>query len=267
MECQGVYQVMSAIFQYQSNLAMIRPDDWSGDVMIRVLHDVKYFLPIIITRVRGKVEMDKAQLEMVIWFADQVLDRNATRGRAGKSPLKYEEVRAIAVSASNLLFGGSGIGLGWDIDMASCKLDPYTAGVGVGEDKDHGGQGGQGVYGTGVKQGGGGSGGGFQKPKVKAGRGRGLGHQGGGQQGVGGAGQQHQQRAAAPGPQAGRACRDWNRGACPFPNSCKYSHFCNKVVFSFALDNLRFQLSSLRCWRMDRCVARHMLQRIIEAFL
>lgn len=236
VECQGVYQVMSAIFQYQSNLAMIRPDDWSGDVMLRVLHDVKYFLPLIITRVRGKVERDKAQLEMVIWFADQVLDRNATRGRARKSPLKYEEVRAIAVSASNLLFGGSGIGLGWDIDMASCKLDPYTAGVGGGEDKE---QGGQGVYGNGgfpLKQSGGGGG---QRPKVK-GRGRGFGQQGGGQpvgqQGGGGVGQQQQQPRAQV-QQPGKVCRDWNRGACPFPNSCKFSHICNKVVFSFAVNN------------------------------
>ena len=226
---QGVYQVMSAIHQYQSNLSMIRPDDWSGSLMLRILHDVKYFLPIIVTRVRSKVEMDKKQLDMIIWFADQVLDRNSARGRAGKSPLKYEEVRAIAVSASNLVFGGSGIGLGWDIDMASCSLDPYTARIG-GED---GGQGGHGVSGSGgaqVQTGGGGR---------RRGRGRGAGQLVGGQRGGGGqaggvgrgGGQQHQQQQQAGGvPVAKNYCRDWNRGACPFPGSCKYLHFCNKVV-------------------------------------
>ena len=234
VECQGVYQVMSAIHQYQSNLTMIRPDDWSGSLMIRILHDVKYFLPIIVTRVRGKVERDKKQLELITWFADQVLDRNSMRGRSGKSPLKYEEVRAIAVSASNLLFGGSGIGLGWDMDMASCTLDPYTAGAG-------GETGGLGVNGNGGGYGGGsGNGGGGGNRTRGKGRGRGGGQQVGGPQvggaGLGGGGQQQpqqqpQQQTQGGGlPVARNYCRDWNKGACPYPNSCKYFHFCNKVV-------------------------------------
>ena len=180
-EPTGVYEVMSAIHQYAGNVWMIRRDDASGFLMLRVLHDVKFFAPILISKIKTKAERDKKQLEVISWFADHVLELNSQRGRLAKPPLEYDEVRRVATSAANKIYSGSGVSLGWEMDMGACSFDPYTTADELRQEWQ-GGRGGGGVRG-GWRGGRGGRGGG---------RGANLGLQsGGGQWGANAGGQGH----------------------------------------------------------------------------
>ena len=225
VEPTGVYEVMSAIHQYNTNVWMIRRDDWSGMLMIKVLHDVKYFAPILISKIRTKAERDKKQLEVITWFADHVLELNSQRGRLRKTPLMYDDVRKVATSAANKIYSGSGVALGWEMDMGACSFDPYTTGVEAGQEWQGQWQGGRGS-------------GGFGRGSARGRRGGGRGayqggyqqQQGGGQLGTGG--QPGASQGGGAGVQAGLAsgkpCLDFNRGDCQYLN-CKFTHKCNKV--------------------------------------
>ena len=234
VEPTGVYEVISAIYQYAINVWMIRRDDWSGMLMLKVLHDCKFFAPILISKIRTKTERDKKQLEVISWFADHVFELNSQRGRLHKSPLRYDDVRKIATSAANRIYSGSGVALGWEMDMGACSFDPYTTAVEVGQSE----------WLDGRRGGGGGNG----RGNWKAARGRGGGGRGG-YQGVGASqgGQNQQQGGAlaggsgqlgggaggnqnvARGYTSSKPCFDFNKGSCQYQN-CKFSHTCNKVA-------------------------------------
>ena len=188
-EPTGVYEVMSAIHQYASNVWMIRRDDASGLLMLRVLHDVKFFAPLLISKIKTKAERDKKQLEVISWFADHVLELNSQRGRLAKPPLEYDEVRRVATSAANKIYSGSGVSLGWEMDMGACSFDPYTTADEQRQDWQ-GGRGGGGAR-AGWRGGRGGRGGGrgtvFAGPGAQYGGGQ-VGANVGGQQVVGGQG-------------------------------------------------------------------------------
>ena len=231
VEPTGVYEVMSAIYQYAINVWMIRRDDWSGLLMLKVLHDVKFFAPILISKIRTKAERDKKQLEVITWFADQVLELNSQRGRLRKTPLMYDDVRKVATSAANKIYAGSGVALGWEMDMGACSFDPYTTAVETGQEW----QGGR-------------SGGGFGRGTWRGARGRGGFGRGAYQGAVGGQGGQQQQQQQHGGAQAGgggqqtgvgghgsggwsggkQPCFDFNRGSCQWQN-CRFAHTCSKV--------------------------------------
>ena len=231
VEPTGVYEVISAIYQYAINVWMIRRDDWSGLLMLKVLHDCKFFAPILISKIRTKAERDKKQLEVITWFADHVLELNSQRGRLQKSPLMYDDVRKIATSAANRIYSGSGVALGWEMDMGACSFDPYTTAVEAGQEGLDGRRGGGGGYGRGHWRGG--------RGRIGGGR--------GGYQGVAGSqGGQHQQLSGAPAGGSGqlggvgnqnvaqgfsssRPCFDFNKGSCQYQN-CKFAHKCNKVA-------------------------------------
>ena len=52
VECTGTYQIISALWQYAWNVWMIRRDDHSGFLMLAVLHHCKFFLPILVHKIK-----------------------------------------------------------------------------------------------------------------------------------------------------------------------------------------------------------------------
>ena len=241
-ECTATYQIISALWQYATNVWMIRRDDWSGFLMLRILHDVKFFLPLLIHKIPDKATRDLRQVEVVRWFCDQVLEENSMRGRSRRPPLEYDEVRRVANSAANSIYAGSGVGMGWDFDVGACQFDPYTAGAVI--QGGGGGNGGGGAGGGGAGHGhggghGGGYGGGIDKRKKKktSAVGAGAGAPGGGGQ-LGGGGGQQGVRAGAGGlgvggvPPGGRIqlCRDWNKGPCLYLANCRWFIGCFAVL-------------------------------------
>ena len=126
-ECTGVYQLISALWQYTTNLFIIRRDDFSGLLMLRVLHDIKFFIPILSSvGFLNKSQKDAKQMEIVRHFIDASFEENSTRGRSGKPPMVYEESLKKARSAAGLIFSGSGTSLGLDVGLDAAGLDPYS---------------------------------------------------------------------------------------------------------------------------------------------
>ena len=200
-ECTGSYQLVSALWQYAINLFLIRREDYSGLLMLKVLHDVKFFQPVLMSKVVGKKQRDAKQVEVIRHFIDSSMERNSMLGRQAKPPLPYEELLKIARGAANLIYAGSGVGLDWGVDTGTCGIDPYSltdssSGGDINSNRNDsqrhsGSQGGRG----GRRDGGG---------------------QGGGQ--ARGSGPQRAGGVGASGRDDGRPrvqwCKDWNRGAC-----------------------------------------------------
>ena len=210
-ECTATYQVVSALWQYSWNVWMIRRDDHSGFLMLAVLHHTKFFLPILIHKIREKAARDKKQVEVITYFVNTVMEQNSMRGRQARPPLEYEEMMRVAKSAANMIYSGSGVGMGWDFDVGACQFDPYTAGANPLGD-------------GGVADGGTSGGGGGRKARKRRSQADGLpgARPGAGGQ-SGGGGQPAGQALLGGGPASSTPlCRDWNKGPCPFPNSCRW---------------------------------------------
>ena len=210
------YQVISGLWQYARNLWVIRPGDFSGFVMLSVLHDIKFFQPVLMAKVIGKSQRDAKQLECLKHFIDEAMARNSTRGRQSKNPMVYEELLSLARASANLIYSGTGVGLDWQVDHGTCSIDPYTLGdssVSSGNGRaaeavatPRGGRGGGG--GRGGRGGGGGLGrgaGAVVSNTLPAGA------------GVGAAGGGH----------IGQLCSAWNQGNCRFLTACKFFHKCS----------------------------------------
>ena len=125
-ESTAVYQVVSGLWQYQTNLWMIRRDDHSGVLILRMLHDVKFFLPTLLVKFTDKATRDKKQLEVVRYFVDECLRQNSQRGRQGRPPLNSDKVRKVAKSLLHNIYSRSGVSLAGDFDLVACSFDPYT---------------------------------------------------------------------------------------------------------------------------------------------
>ena len=207
-ESTGVYQVVSGLWQYQTNLWMIRRDDHSGVLLLRMLHDVKFFLPTLLAKFADKTTRDKKQLEVVTYFVDECLRQNSQRGRQGRPPLNYDEVRRVAKSALHNIYSGSGVSLAGDFDLDACSFDPYTASASAGAGVD-----------------------GMARSRN---RNRNRGRGGGGAPTGAGLAAGFTGAPTTPGAVASTGggplpCRAWNTGTCTWV-PCKFSHFCNKVL-------------------------------------
>ena len=219
-ECSGMYQLISALWQYSTNLFMIRRDDHSGLLILQVLHYVKFFLPILLTRIPDKTRRDTKQLEIVTYFVNEVFERNSLLGRHGRPPMGWAEMLALAKNSGGLGTDNSPAGeVDWLGADSPGGLDPYTGGAGVkvaeatGRRKKAAGSPG-GVHSAGQGRGGrGGRGGG-------GGSSRGGGSGGSGAGGPGGAGA---------GGSGKDLCRDWNKNDCRPGRNCIYTHKCSKV--------------------------------------
>ena len=64
-EAKGVWECVDAVFNYAMSLMMIRPDDWTGLLLLRTLHECRYFC---------HPQFDaKMQKELIMAFFDQVI--------------------------------------------------------------------------------------------------------------------------------------------------------------------------------------------------
>ena len=116
--------MISELWQYARNLWVILPGDFSGFVMLSVLHDIKFFQPVLMAKVIGKSQRDTKQLECLKHFIDEAMARNSTRGRQSKNPVVYEELLSLARASANLIYSGTGVGLDWQVDHGTCSIDP-----------------------------------------------------------------------------------------------------------------------------------------------
>ena len=209
VESTRVYQVISALWQYQSNLWMIRRDDHSGVLLLRLLHDVKFFLPTLLAKFPDKATRDKKQHEVVTYFVDECLRQNSQRGRQGREPLGYEEALRVAKSSLHNIYSGSGVGLVGDYDSDACSFDPYTSGSDGQPGSD------------GLSRG--------KRSKKSGGNGSGAGGSGSGSGGSGSGSGGSGSGGSGSGSGGPLPCRDWNVGVCNW-SPCKFKHFCNKIV-------------------------------------
>ena len=84
----GVWDVVDAMHNYTMALRHVRPDDWTGELMLRTVHDCRMFAhPSFDTKQQRSILMD---------FFDQVLRFDAMRGRARKPPMDRTEMLDLA---------------------------------------------------------------------------------------------------------------------------------------------------------------------------
>ena len=78
-EVGSAREMVEALLNYVAALHMIRPWDFGGLVMLRVLHEVAFFGP--------SARTSKEQKELVKEFCEDVMQKNGRRAIAGDHPL------------------------------------------------------------------------------------------------------------------------------------------------------------------------------------
>ena len=92
-EPKGVWEAVDAIHNYAAVLRQVRPDDWTGELLLRTLHDFRMF---------AHPSFDaKAQRSLIMDLFDQVLRHNAMMGKCKKPPMDRKEMKELA---TELLF-------------------------------------------------------------------------------------------------------------------------------------------------------------------
>ena len=94
VEAQGVWQLVDGAWNYATALRSIRPSDYSGHLMLKTMHEVRYFA--------GACKMDpKVQLKMLKEFMDNIFRKNSLKGRSSAPPLDrtqmLDEARAVMI--------------------------------------------------------------------------------------------------------------------------------------------------------------------------
>ena len=107
-----MWDVVDAMHNYTMALRHVRPDDWTGELMLRTVHDCRMFAhPSFDTKQQRSILMD---------FFDQVLRFDAMRGRARKPPMDRTEMLDLA---KKLLFRKGIDGL-----TSFIAVEPYSRG-------------------------------------------------------------------------------------------------------------------------------------------
>ena len=116
IEPNGVWDAVDAVHNYATVLRQVRPDDWSGELLLRTLHDCRMFdHPKFNT---------KQQKDIIMDMFDQVLRYNAMRGRVDKPPMDRTEMLDLA---KQLLFRRGVEGL-----TSFTMVEPYSRAKGSG---------------------------------------------------------------------------------------------------------------------------------------
>ena len=115
VEPQTVWECVDAIYHYVTALRSVRQEDYSGLVILRALHDVRFFA--------GANKTDKAQAAMITKFVNYVFVRNAMRGRSLEPPLPYNDTLEVAKC---VLFEA-----GHDGMASVIGVEPYTGNRGA----------------------------------------------------------------------------------------------------------------------------------------
>ena len=110
VEPQTVWECVDAVHHYTTALRSIRAEDYSGAVLLRVLHDVRFFA--------GANKTDKSQAAMLTKFVNMVFIQNSLMGRSSEPPLPYKEVLEIA---KQVMFEA-----GHDGMLSVVGVEPYT---------------------------------------------------------------------------------------------------------------------------------------------
>ena len=110
VEPQTVWECVDAVFHYVTALWSVRAEDYSGLVLLRALHDVRYFA--------GANKTDKAQAAMITKFVNIVFVQNSMRGRSLEPPLPYKETLEVA---KRVMFEA-----GHDGMSSVIGVEPYT---------------------------------------------------------------------------------------------------------------------------------------------
>lgn len=85
VELQGVWQAVDAAWNYATALRSIRPGDHSGHLILKTLHDVRFFV--------GACRKDsKRQQKMILDFMNNVFRKNSLKGRCREPPLDWKQV-------------------------------------------------------------------------------------------------------------------------------------------------------------------------------
>ena len=115
VEPQTVWECVDAIFHYVTALRSVRLEDYSGLVLLRALHDVRFFA--------GANKTDKAQAAMITKFVNYVFVQNSMRGRSLEPPLPYKETLEVA---KRVMFEA-----GHDGMSSVTGVEPYTGNRGA----------------------------------------------------------------------------------------------------------------------------------------
>ena len=196
VEPQGVWEVIDCVHHYVTALWCVRREDHTGLVLLRVLHDFRYFA--------GAARNDKHQVEMLKSFVDAVLVKNGSNGRKSAPPVGYEGMMRMA---DRVLFKAGHRGV-----TSQIGVEPYV---------------GRKVQSPQDSQ--------PQQPRGAQPRGRGQGGSGGRAGGQGGSGAGGAGGAAARWGGAsrqdkvGRCCPVYNRGA-SCSGGCGKDHLCSRVM-------------------------------------
>jgi hypothetical protein len=111
---KGPYEAVDAIHNYTMVLRQVRPEDWTGVLLQRTLHECRMFAHPRFSAVQ--------QRDLIMEYFDQVLRYNAMMGRCRKAPMVQKEMLELA---KELLFRKGVDGLASFISM-----EPYSR-VGV----------------------------------------------------------------------------------------------------------------------------------------
>ena len=110
-EAGSTREMVEGLLNYIATLHMIRPWDYGGIVMIRVLHEVAFFGP--------SARTVKEQKELVKEFCEDVLQKNGRRAITGDHPLTY---RAAMKRAQEVVAAKNGMSFNLQV-----KADTYTS--------------------------------------------------------------------------------------------------------------------------------------------
>ena len=110
-EAGSTREMVEGLLNYMAVLHMIRPWDFGGLVMLRVLHEVAFFGPSARTA--------KEQKELVKEFCEDVMQKNGRRAITGEHPLTYRQAMK---RAQEVVAGKNGMSFNLQI-----KADPYQS--------------------------------------------------------------------------------------------------------------------------------------------
>jgi hypothetical protein len=203
-------------------LRNIRPDDFSGHLMLKTLHDVRFFA--------GACRRDaKLQQRMIKDFMDNTFRKNALRGRCKEPPLDH---RQVLEEARSVMVKNGQDGLSWSIGVEPYSGGPIKdnsgigGGQGGGHGGSHGGGGGHGYGGGGSHGHGGGHSGGRSGQGSGSSRAKNQGNNTGNNTGNMG-GKSFMQMSTQE--KVELCCRGFNTSGCSRGAACKFRHQCNRT--------------------------------------
>ena len=110
VEPQDVYSVMDAVFNYVMVEWRIRPESYISLLLLRILHEVRYF---------SSVANNATEQDMIVCFVNLLMEKNSARGRNRKAPLDWTEShKLVTYVAAKFRKSMSNM---YDVDPYTCR--------------------------------------------------------------------------------------------------------------------------------------------------